>query len=89
MSAPPSITINHVQVAEIGKNYLLKSLVKTLVRKPSKQQCYWTLELEENSLIRILSKTRRSRQRTRNIPLKFLMWMGHPTNEEQSQNTPG
>ena len=64
MSAPPSVAINHVQVAKIGKNTMTLSLVRILVRKPLKQQHYWTLELEENSLIRILSETRRSRQRT-------------------------
>ena len=53
------------------------------IREPSKQEHYWTLELEKNSLIRILSKTRKSRQGTWNIPLKCLMWIEPQTNEEQ------
>ena len=77
MSIPPSITIDYVQVAEIEKNSmtLLKSLVKVLIRKLLKQKHYWILEQEGNLLIKISSEIKKSRQRTWNTPLKFLMWM--------------
>ena len=73
MSVPPSITIDHVQVAKIGKNMMTLPLAKIWVRKLSKQEYYWTLELEKILLIRIFPKTRRSRQEIWNIPSKFLM----------------
>ena len=84
MSIPPSTTINHIQVAEIEKNSmtLLKSLVKVLIRKLLKQKHYWILEQEGNLLIKISSEIRKSRQRTWNTPLKFLMWMEPQTNGE-------
>jgi hypothetical protein len=66
-SVSPSLSIEHVQVAQIKKNTMTvdililgESLDK---RKVSKQQHYWTLEQEGNSSIRILSETRKLKQR--------------------------
>jgi hypothetical protein len=59
MSVSPSLSIKHVQVAQIKR-----SRVKVLgKRKLSKLQLYWTLEQEENLSIRILSETRKLKQR--------------------------
>ena len=58
MSAPPLITIDHVQVAEIGRNMMtlfIKISGKNLGQKTIKQQLYWILELEKNSSTRIMS----------------------------------
>ena len=68
---------------------LAKDEREALIRKPSKQKHYWTLEQEENLLTKTLSETRKSRQRTWNILLKFLVWMELQTDKEQLQNTPG
>jgi hypothetical protein len=66
-SASPSLSIEHVQVAQIKKNTMtVDILISGEIldkRKSSKQQLYWTLEQKENSLIRILSETRKLKQR--------------------------
>jgi hypothetical protein len=64
MSVSPSLSIEHVQVAQIEKNTMTVDILilgESLGQK--KQQHYWTLEQEGNSLIRILSKTRKLKQR--------------------------
>jgi hypothetical protein len=67
-SASPSISIEHVQVAQIEKNTMTVDILisgETLgQKKMSKQQLYWTLEQEGNSSIRISSKTRKLKQRS-------------------------
>jgi hypothetical protein len=63
-SASPSISIEHVQVAQIEKNTMTVNILilgESLGQK--KKQLYWTLEQKENSLIRILSETRKSKQK--------------------------
>jgi hypothetical protein len=66
-SVSSSLSIEHVQVAQIKNNMMtLDILISGKVldkRKLSKQQHYWTLEQEENSLIRTSSRTRKLRQR--------------------------
>jgi hypothetical protein len=62
-----SLSIEHVQVAQIEKNTMSVDILisgESLGQKKSiKQQLYWTLEQEGNSLIRISSKTRKLEQR--------------------------
>ena len=87
MSAPPSITINHVQVAEIGKNTMTLS-IKISGENLGRQKTIKTTTLLDTGAGGISSETRRSRQRIWNIPSKFLMWMEPQTNKEQLQNTP-
>jgi hypothetical protein len=66
-SVSPSLANEHVQVAQIKKNTMSVDILilgESLgQRKASKQQLYWTLEQEENSLIRTLSETRKLEQR--------------------------
>jgi hypothetical protein len=63
-SASPSISIEHVQVAQTEKNTMTVNILisgESLGQK--KIQLYWTLEQEGNSLIRISSETRKLKQR--------------------------
>ena len=83
-SVPPSITIDNVQVAEIEKNTITLSI--KISGENIDQKTIKTKALLDTGA-GILSETRKSRQRTWNIPLKFLMWMEPQTNEELSQNT--
>jgi hypothetical protein len=64
MSVSPSLSIEHVQLAQIQKNTMTIDILilgKSLGQK--KKQLYWILEQEGNSLIRILSETRKLKQR--------------------------
>ena len=92
MSAPPSITIDNVQVAKIEKNTMTLSIEisgenigqKTIETKTLLDTGAGGKFIDQNFV-----QTRKSRQRTWNIPSKFSMWMELQTKEEQSQNTPG
>ena len=47
---PPSITIDHVQVAEIEKNSMTLSIKISGESLSQKKEHYWILEQEENLL---------------------------------------
>ena len=77
-SVPPSITIDHVQVAKIEKNTMTLSIKisgENTGQKTVETKALLSLEQEKSSSIKTLSKTRKSRQRIWNILLKSLMWM--------------
>jgi hypothetical protein len=78
-SASPSISIEHVQVAQIKKNTMtVDILISGDKRKSSKQQPYWTLEQEGNSSIRISSKTRKIETKELKYPIKVFNVDGTP-----------
>ena len=93
MSAPPSITIDNVQVAKIEKNTMALSIKisgKNIDQKTIEMKALLDTGAGGKFIDqKISSKTRKSRQRTWSIPLKFLMWMELHIKEERSQNTPG
>jgi hypothetical protein len=63
-SASPSLSIEHIQVAQIKKNTMnVDILISGESLGQKNKQPYWTLEQEGNSLIRILSETRKLKQK--------------------------
>ena len=92
MSAPPSITIDHVQVAEIGKNTMTLSIEisgKNLGQKTIETTTLLDTGARGKFIDQNFVWNQKIKTKDWNIPSKFLMWMELQTNEEQLWNTPG
>ena len=91
MSAPPSITINHVQVAEIRKNTMTSSVEisgENLGQKTVKITTLLDTGAGGKFIDQNFVQNQKIKTKDLEHPIKVLMWMEPQINEEQSQNTP-
>jgi hypothetical protein len=93
MSASPSISIEHVQVAQIKKNTMTVDILISGESLGQKKIIETTTLLDTGAGGKFIDQNFVRNQKIETKELKYLlrfsMWMELQTNEELSRNTPG